>query len=384
LPEGWRAGKFSKCIIKKSVNKSKIPQTLYLKKGKYPIVDQGSNIIAGYTNNESLVYKHDTPVIVFGDHTRIFKYVDFNFAIGADGTKIIHPNLNIVNPKYFYFVLRNSDLPNDGYNRHYKYLNSIEIPLPPTIDDQIAIANELERKMAEVDKMRRAALRQKEAIAAMQGAILREVFPYKEGDKLPNGWQWMKVRKIMEDNVQVFSPENYGTEKFVYIDISSVDNVSKKIVKSNQIFVKDAPSRAKYILKENDIIISTVRPNLNAVALANRKHDGNVCSNGFCVIRLKCGSYAPYFFYYFTSPYFVGKVSRMVQGAMYPAINDDDVKNFSIPLPPTLDNQIVIANKLERKMTEVNKIRQAIDRQLEAIEALPGAILREVFDFEEK
>ena len=231
--------------------------------------------------------------------------------------------------------------------------------------------------------MRQAALRQREAAAAMQGAILREVFPYKEGDELPEGWRWEKIKTAITDDIQVFSPENHDKEKFFYTDISSVDNISKKILKPDQIFVEDAPSRAKSILKENDIILSTVRPNLNAVALVNKNRNGHICSSGFYVVRLINGYYAPYFFHYLTSPYFVETVSKMVQGAMYPAISNSDVKNFSIPLPATLDDQIKIAGELECKMTELDKMRQAAEQQLEAVESLPGAILREVFDFEE-
>ena len=180
LPVGWQSVEFQKCIINKSIGKSKIHASTYLKEGKYPIIDQGANLIAGYTNDESLVYKHEYPVIVFGYHTRIFKYIDFNFAIGADGTKIIHPNLSVVNPPYFYFVLKNADFPDDGYSRHYKYLKFLKIPLPPTLDDQIRIASELERKMAEIDKMRQAADNQLEAIGALQGAILRVAFDFEE------------------------------------------------------------------------------------------------------------------------------------------------------------------------------------------------------------
>lgn len=264
------------------------------------------------------------------------------------------------------------------------YIENISIPLPPTPADQLAIASDLERRMAHVEKMRAAALLQKDAIAALQGAILREVFSYEEGDELPEGWRWKTIKDVIENNVQVFNPENYDKEKFIYIDISCVDNVSKKIFNTGQMLVKEAPSRAKSILKENDIIISTVRPNLNAVALVDKSREGNICSSGFCVIRLKNGYHAPFFFYYLTSPYFVEAVSNIVQGAMYPAISNDDVKDFSIPLPHTLSDQLAIADELERKIAELEKARQTAQRQVEAIEALPGAILREVFDFEEE
>ena len=201
--------------------------------------------------------------------------------------------------------------------------------------------------------------------------------------KLPDGWRWEKIKTVINDDIQIFSPENRGKEKFFYIDISSVDSANKKILKPDQIFVEDAPSRAKSILKENDIILSTVRPNLNAVALVNKNHIGHVCSSGFCVIRLGTGHYAPYFFHYLTSPHFVETVSKMVQGAMYPAISNNDVKNFAIPLPPTIDDQIRIASELGYKMVAVETMREAALRQKEAVAAMQGAILRDAFPHKE-
>jgi len=258
----------------------------------------------------------------------------------------------------------------------------IEIPLPPTTDDQIAIANELERRMADIEKIRQAALFQKESITAIQGAILRDAFPYKEGDKLPGGWRWAKIRTEIESDIAVLNKGSYSGENICYIDITSVDNIMKKISGRKEIRINDAPSRAKYILKENDIIVSTVRPNLNSVALIDKTHNGHICSSGFCVLRLKRTHYAPYFFYYLISPYFVETVSKMVQGAMYPAISDDDVKDFKIPLPLDLEGQATIADQLEQKMAEVGKMRRAVNRKVEAVEALPGAFLHDVFGFD--
>ena len=73
----------------------------------------------------------DSPVIIFGDHTRIFKYVDFNFAIGADGTQIIIPNPKKFIPKFFYFLMLNLKINNLGYSRHFKLLKTKKLIIPP-------------------------------------------------------------------------------------------------------------------------------------------------------------------------------------------------------------------------------------------------------------
>lgn len=88
-----------------------------------PIVDQSKVHVAGYTDREDLIYKGKLPVVIFGDHTRIFKFVDFPFVQGADGIKILYPDESKVNPLFFYYLLRHIDVPSRGYNRHYSILS---------------------------------------------------------------------------------------------------------------------------------------------------------------------------------------------------------------------------------------------------------------------
>jgi len=96
---------FIDCIDKKiSNNKLKIPQKDFLERGEFAIIDQGEKFIAGYTNDKSKVYNEKFPVIVFGDHTRVFKFIDFPFSIGADGVKILVPSEEF-NPLYLPFKL---------------------------------------------------------------------------------------------------------------------------------------------------------------------------------------------------------------------------------------------------------------------------------------
>ena len=96
LPQGWKELRFEKCLERESSsNNLKIFKSDFLKEGEYPIIDQGDNFIAGYTNDKNKVLYEDRPVIVFGDHTRILKYIDFAFALGADGIKVLVPKLEI-------------------------------------------------------------------------------------------------------------------------------------------------------------------------------------------------------------------------------------------------------------------------------------------------
>ncbi|MFN5588665.1 MAG: hypothetical protein ACK48P_02405, partial [Holosporales bacterium] len=129
LPEGWAYCNFSDCLEKLHLPvKEKLQTKDYQKSGHYPIIDQGQDLIAGWTDTVSSVISEPLPLIIFGDHTRAFKYVDFPFARGADGTQLLKPIASI-NVLYFYYVCLSIDIQNRGYNRHYSILKEKVVPI---------------------------------------------------------------------------------------------------------------------------------------------------------------------------------------------------------------------------------------------------------------
>ena len=133
IPESWELLPFDGCIDKKqSKGKYKRLQTKdYLDKGQYPIVDQGQKFIAGYTNDANVLYTGSLPVTIFGDHTLCVKFVNIEFAVGADGTVPLYPNKNKLTDRFFYYLISNHEIRSEGYQRHFKYLKQKRFPLPP-------------------------------------------------------------------------------------------------------------------------------------------------------------------------------------------------------------------------------------------------------------
>lgn len=113
----------------------------YLDNGKYPIVDQGKKTIVGHTNNVAAVF-NDLPAIIFGDHTKEVKFIDFPFAVGADGVKIL--DSNEIEKIFLKFILENAvkKLPELGYSRYFSELKNIVISFPDK-PEQKAIAQVL-------------------------------------------------------------------------------------------------------------------------------------------------------------------------------------------------------------------------------------------------
>jgi len=112
---------FTKVFVDSTKYAKKIKKANYLSKGDYPVIDQGQEFVIGYSNEKNGLFK-DVPAIIFGDHTRILKYVDEPFFIGADGVKVLKSKLPDVDYKYLYYALKNINIVNTGYNRHFKWL----------------------------------------------------------------------------------------------------------------------------------------------------------------------------------------------------------------------------------------------------------------------
>lgn len=121
-----RIGKFTDFYRDVTKEGTKIPQEKYLKTGRYPIIDQGRQIIAGRWNSHDGIFEK-IPAIVFGDRTRAIKYIEEPFFIGADGVKILRPVNEHDNPKYLYYALQAARIPDLGYSRHFKAVKELEI-----------------------------------------------------------------------------------------------------------------------------------------------------------------------------------------------------------------------------------------------------------------
>lgn len=132
VPEGWEKVEVGTCIAKVARTKQVMTGEL-LEVGKIPVVDQSRSFVAGYTNDEETIVDLGIPVIVFGDHTRVLKYIQFPFAKGADGTQLIVTNNEKMPQSLLYCSLVNVDLSNYHYARHFKYLKA-EAILRPSLE----------------------------------------------------------------------------------------------------------------------------------------------------------------------------------------------------------------------------------------------------------
>jgi type I restriction enzyme S subunit len=169
------------------------------------------------------------------------------------------------------------------------------------------------------------------------------------------------------DPVSSWTPERDDPDGvFTYIDLSAVDHDAKVVSGARELACAEAPSRARQLIRAGDVLVSTVRPNLNGVALVPPELDGATASTGFCVLRPRAGQLdARYLYQWVKSPFFVSDMVRKATGASYPAVSDRIVCESKLPLPP-LPEQRRIAEILD-KADALRAKRRAALAQLDTL-----------------
>ena len=177
------------------------------------------------------------------------------------------------------------------------------------------------------------------------------------------------LRDVVELRTGTRNPTVAPEEPFTYVDVAAIDNEEKAIVGARVLVGGEAPSRARKLIRKDDVLVSTVRPYLNAVAVVPPELDGQVASTGFCVLRAK-KSVLPEFLYFYTrSKLFVDGLCKLVAGAMYPAVTDSQVLDQALPLP-SLKEQHRIVDLLARAEGIVRLRREAQQKAAELIPAI--------------
>ncbi len=149
FPESWQSKIAADCFLQISTTHKKVKTKDCNETGAYPVIDQGQASVAGYIDDPSKVIEVDSPLCVFGDHTRAVKWVDSNFVPGADGTKVLQP-LIFLFPRFAYHQLRNMEIPDKGYSRHFKFFKELWFGIPPLAEQKV-IAEKLDTLLAQVE-----------------------------------------------------------------------------------------------------------------------------------------------------------------------------------------------------------------------------------------
>ncbi len=243
------------------------------------------------------------------------------------------------------------------------FVNNLIIPLPPLVT-QKQIVERLD-KIAEAQKLNDGLIQKSDELF---DSIFHQEFQSKN-DK----WENIKLEEVCE-KIEQINPRAIFKDSFFYIDIASIDK--EHVVKAQIILVKNAPSRARKLVRTNDTIFSTVRPYLKHIAFIPATLNGSIASTGFCVIRPKTNIADPCFIsYVVNSDYFVNKILPFQRGASYPAVSDTDIYNQKIAFPSLKEQRQIVA-----KLSAVQDYKKQLLGQKTKLKELFDSALAESMD----
>ena len=345
----------------------KIPTSEYLEIGLYPIIDQGQGNIAGYTDETDGLFT-DIPAIIFGDHTRVLKYVDTPCFLGADGVKLLKAKIINPNYKYLYYVLSSANIPNTGYNRHFKWLKEVEIPLPSEVEQQ---------KIVDIlDKITELIVLRKEQLAKLD-QLVKSRFIELFGDPIsnPHGFDKVALSELAEIKIGPFGSllhkEDYIEGGHALLNPSHI--IDGKVAPDNKLTVSPQKYEelSAYHLKTGDVVMGR-RGEMGRCAVV--PCEGYLCGTGSLLIRTKGNVTADYIQKIISFPSFKKTIEEMAVGQTMPNLNVPIVSNFQIIKPP-----IEVQESYYAFVEQTDKSKLAIQQSLDKLETLKKSLMQEYF-----
>src|SRR5690606_14974958 len=375
IPPNWTTAKLGEVCDNISLNGIKIKQKQYLSSGKFPVIDQGQTLIGGYHNEDKFLVTGEPPFIVFGDHTKVKKYVNFIFIAGSDCIKVLKPH-SVFNPNFFYYLLFAVKIPDRGYARHFQFLVKEEIPLPP-LPEQHRIVSKLEELFTELDKGIEQLQTAQQQLKVYRQAVLKWAF---EADTHKE-----YLLKDVSVKIQI-GPFGTQLHKEDYIEcgiplINPMHIENGKIVTDNSYTIskEKRDSLPNYILQEGDILLGR-RGEMGRCALIGDKENGWFCGTGSLFVRpQKEILNSTYLYYFLSSDITKIYLQENAGGTTMANLNLKIVGNVPIRLPNIFE-QIQVVHEIESRHSVCDKIEETIADSLQQAEALRLSILKKAFE----
>lgn len=320
---------FEEAVTDCTGGQHKVQRRDYLPVGDVPVLDQGQEFISGFAER-GVAYTGSFPVVLFGDHTRVFKFVDFPFAIGADGVKVLVPREGF-DPRFLYYYFRSVRLPNAGYSRHFKFLREIVVP-KPSLATQRRIVDLLSRAEGIV-RLRR------EAQAKAQ-AIIPALFLDTFGDPAtnPKGWPIVPLGELLR--AADYGSSTKASDTGAGLPLIRMGNVTYAgdLNLASLKYVELEPDEvARYSLEKGDILFN--RTNSKELVGKTGLWDGSmkaVAASYFIRLRVEPQRVIPFYLWAFMNTCHMKRVLfDTARGAIGQAnINSKELRAFLVPVPP--------------------------------------------------
>jgi type I restriction enzyme S subunit len=379
MKSNWQTKKLEECLDKVIYTK-KIQRKDFLESGAFPIISQEAEDVNGYCNNKNVIFQSNTPVIIFGDHTKILKFIDFDFVLGADGVKILCPK-TFLDSRYFYYFLKSVSLKNLGYARHYRLLKEIKIFYPESILEQRHIVKILDETFEKIEKAKENAEINLQNSKELFGSYLNNIFanPGNDWEKTTIGG----VCNLMTGG----TPSRVKSEYFKNGTINWLvsGDVNKKEIKDcdgriTELGLKN--SNTKYLpLNSVMIALNGQGKTRGTVAILKIKA---TCNQSLVSIYPKNDSkllpeivFANLNGRYNEIRKLTGDTGNDRRGLNMPII-----RSIKFSFPKSLSEQKSIVAKLDKLSTETKKLEAIYKQKLTDLEELKKSILKKAFNGE--
>ena len=362
---------FDEIFIDKTKYGVKVQTSEYSELGEHIIIDQGQSQIAGYTDREEGVFE-EVPVIVFGDHTRIIKYVDKPFFLGADGVKVLRSKDENANYKYLYYALKNAKIPNTGYNRHFKWLKNIQINYP-TVEKQAEI-------VAILDKVS-SVIRKREDELSVLDDLIKARFVEMFGNPVLNDKRWEQkslgdiTTKIGSGATPKGGKETYQEKGITLIRSMNVHNGKFEYKDLAHISDEQGAKLDNVMIEENDVLLNITGASVaRSCVVPNNILPARV-NQHVCIIRCKKCIIPEFLNNLLIDDNYQELLWNIAgSGATREAITKQQVENLNIILPSIeLQNEFIVFCK------QIDKSKAAVRKALDETQMLFDSLMQEYF-----
>jgi len=338
----WEYSKFTTVVKDITGGNAKFLSSGYLSSGKYPIIDQGEKEIGGYTNQENIVSRKKD-VVVFGDHTKCLKLIDYDFCLGADGVKVLEP-IEELDTKFLYFYLSTIVLPNVGYSRHFKFLKEIQVPLPPL---------PLQKRIAEILDTADALRRKDQELLRKYDELAQAIFIDMFGDPVKNEKGW-EVKKLVNEFTSIrygtSTPPKYSEKGIPFLRATNVK--AGRIEKKGMVFLSEIEGQkiSKCFVNEGDLII--VRSGANTGDCAYISEEYANCLAGYDLIVEMDKVKSRFYNYFLNSAWGKAIIDKLSRRAGQPHLNSEQVSNIECIAP-----DYTLLEKFKIRIDSIEKLR---------------------------
>jgi type I restriction enzyme S subunit len=291
---------------------------------------------------------------------------------------VITPKLDILELSFLKYAISKIDFTHSGSSIPQLTVPMIkEYPIPlPSLAEQQHIISILDEAFAAIAKAKANAEKNLKNARELFESYLQSIFENKG-----EGWEEKTLSEVLKKTESV-DPTKKPNDEFIYLDVSSVNKETKEIENATVLIGKDAPSRARKLIKTNDVIFATVRPTHSRVALITEEYNEQVCSTGYFVLRAKEFLNNQLVYYFLLTYGFNKQMEKLQKGASYPAVTDNEVKGITIPYPKSLNEQLAIVQKLDALSIQTKKLEAIYQQKIADLEELKKSILQKAFNGE--